>query len=90
VQQIERGNVCPLHIVDEEHQRSFVSQYLTKADEGLEHPGPSRGLVARREREVGVAVMELWENAAELSEPDRAEPRLETSFLIQPGPQGID
>ena len=52
VQHVQRGDIGPLHVVDEEHQRGSVCNSPAQTNQRFEQPGTSRRLVPARDREI--------------------------------------
>src|ERR1051326_8498413 len=69
VEQIERSQIGPLHIINEEDKRVTFGQSLTQARHGLKETITSCCLVSFRSRQVRVAIAQFWQQAAEFGQP---------------------
>src|SRR5947209_2635284 len=73
MQQVERGSIRPVDIVNEYDQRCMFGQDLPQASDSFKQARPGERFINSWWREVGVTVAYLGQQSAEFGEPGVAE-----------------
>ena len=77
--------IHPLEIIDKDEQRCPFGKSLQQARQRFEEAGGGKGPVDGRQRQTGVTLAQVGQQAGELSQPGIAEPLTKILFLFQAG-----
>src|SRR5579883_1433896 len=89
-EQIERGAVGPLRIVDENHDRAALGEGVDHPAHRLEQTARSDAGIDKRSGKIGIAIVQLWQDSTKLGEPDIAHQVVRCVLSLESIAQGAD